>query len=249
MGERVMPGGQQIGTIGALYRFPVKSMGGESLQQVALAWHGFDADRGYAFVQSGKLVRFPWLTARDVPALVRYTARLSDPTQTRTSAVRVLTPGGEDVPVDDETLRATLEDQHGSPLHLMRLGRGSHDVAPVSMIGLGTIRELGRRVGQALDVRRFRQNIYLEPTGGEPFIEEEWAGRLLVFGDGDGAARLRLLRRDHRCMIVNLDPDLGTPAPSILREIAQSRDNCAGLYASVEAPGLLAVGAPVYLAE
>jgi uncharacterized protein YcbX len=115
------------------------------------------------------------------------------------------------------------------------------------MIGLGTIRELGRRVGQALDIRRFRQNIYLEPTGGEPFIEEEWAGRLLAFGDG--AARLRLLRRDHRCMIVNLDPDLGTQSSSILREIAQSRDNCAGLYASVEAPGLLAVGAPVYLTE
>jgi uncharacterized protein YcbX len=244
-----MPEKRQVGTIGALYRFPVKSMGGESLQQVALTWHGFDADRGYAFVQSGKLVRFPWLTARDVPDLVRYSARLVDPANTRKSAVQVRTPRGDDVPVDGVTLRATLEEAHGSPLHLMRMGRGSHDVAPVSVIGLGTIREIGRRIGLPLDVRRFRANIYLEPTGGEPFIEEEWAGRLLVFGEGDGAARLRLIRRDHRCMIVNLDPELGMQAPSILREIAQSRENCAGLYASVEAQGPLAVGAPVYLAD
>ncbi len=244
-----MPARQQVGTIGALYRFPVKSMGGESLQQVALTWHGLDADRGYAFVQSGTLVRFPWLTARDVPDMVRYTARLVDPTNTRKSDVRVQTPRGEDLAVDDPTLRATLEEAHGSPLHLMRMGRGAHDASPMSVIGLGTIREIGQRIGLPLDIRRFRANIYLEPTGGEPFVEDAWAGRLLVFGEGDGAARLRLVRRDHRCMIVNLDPELGVQAPSILREIAQARDNCLGLYASVEAQGPLEVGAPAYLMD
>lgn len=242
MGDR-----QQVGTIGALYRFPVKSMGGESLQDVALAWHGFDSDRGYAFVQSGKLVRFPWLTAREVPELVRYTARLVDPSDTRKSAVRVRTPRGEDLPVDSDILRETLEQGHGVPLHLMRLGRGAHDASPVSVIGLGTIRALGERIGQALDIRRFRQNIYLETTGDEPHVEDGWVGRQLIFGDGDGAARLRLVRPDPRCMIVNLDPDLGVQTPSVLREIAQSRANCAGLYASVEATGPLRVGAPVYL--
>ncbi len=240
---------QQVGTIGALYRFPVKSMGGESLQQVALAWHGFDADRGYAFVQSDKLVRFPWLTARELPQLVRYTAWLADPTNTRKSAVRVRTPRGDEVAVDDAGLLAALQDEHGVPIHLMRLGRGAHDAAPVSVVGLASIREIGARSGQELDIRRFRQNIYLETAGSEPFAEDAWAGRLLVFGDGPDAARLRLLRPDHRCMIVNLDPDLGVQTPSVLREIAASRDNCLGMYASVETPGLLVLGAPVYLAD
>ena len=238
---------RQVATIGALYRFPVKSMGGESLQEVALAWHGFDADRGYAFVQSDKLVRFPWLTAREIPQLVRYTAWLADPANTRKSAVRVRTPRGDELAVDDSGLLAALQEEHGRPLHLMRLGRGAHDAAPVSVIGLGTIRAIGEQVGRDLDIRRFRENIYLETADGEPFVEESWAGRLLVFGDGAEAARLRLLRPDHRCMIVNLDPDLGVQTPSVLREIAASRENCAGLYASVEAPGPLAVGQPVYL--
>lgn len=254
-----------VGTVGALYRYPVKSMGGESLERVALAWNGFDADRGYAFVQSGKLVRFPWLTARDLPALVRYRAWLVDPSDTRKSAVRVRTPRGDELPVDDEGLRRALEEEHGAPLHLMRLGRGAHDAAPLSVIGLGTIRALGERAGLPLDIRRFRHNIYLETADAEPFVEERWIGRQLIVGDDpdgpgpagapggasgavQGPARVRLVRPDHRCMIVNLDPDLGVQTPAVLREIAGSRANCAGLYAAVEAPGPLAVGMPVYLA-
>jgi hypothetical protein len=91
----------------------------------------------------------------------------------------------------------------------------------------------------------------LEPLDGTPYIEETWTGRQLVFGAdaaSPDAARVRLIRRDHRCMIVNLDPELGGQNPAILREIATERENCLGLYASVEAQGLLQIGDPVYLA-
>jgi len=90
----------------------------------------------------------------------------------------------------------------------------------------------------------------LEPVDGTPYIEEQWAGRLLVFGadaDSPDAARVRLVRKDHRCMIVNLDPELGGQNPAVLRAIANERENCLGLYASVEAQGPLQVGDPVYL--
>jgi uncharacterized protein YcbX len=121
----------------------------------------------------------------------------------------------------------------------------------LSVIGMGSVRALSEQVGQPLDVRRFRQNIVLEPVDGTPYIEEEWAGRLLVFGadpDSPDAARVRLIRKDHRCMIVNLDPDLGGQNPAVLRTLANERENCMGLYSSVEAQGLLQVGGPVYLA-
>ena len=130
----------------------------------------------------------------------------------------------------------------------MRTSRGVHDAAGISVVGLGSLRALGERIGQALDIRRFRQNIYLETLGGEPFVEDTWVGRLLIFGDGDGAARVRLLRADRRCMIVNLDPDRPGQDPAVLREIVESRDNCMGVYGSVEGIGPLQVGDPVYLA-
>jgi uncharacterized protein len=241
---------QVVATVAGLYRFPVKSMGGESLERVLLQWHGLDVDRGYVFVKAGSLARFPWLTARDLPQLVRYRAYLTDHDNTRKSPVLVRTPTGEVWPVESEELRASLERQFDGPLTLMHPGKGAHDASMLSVIGGGSVRALSERVGAALDVRRFRQNIVLEPVNGTPFAEEAWVGRQLVFGepDGEDVARVRLVRKDQRCMIVNLDPDLGGQNPAVLREIAASRENCFGLYTSVEAQGLLEVGAPVYLA-
>ena len=238
---------QAVATVAALYRFPVKSMGGESLECAPLYWHGIEGDRRQVFVKSGDLSSFPWLTARDVPGLVRYTAYLVDPASTRKSPVHVRTPDGDDLPVESDALREMIERQFGAPLHLMRMSRGAQDASGLSVVGLGSLRALGERLGQTLDVRRFRQNICLETIGGEPDVEDGWAGRLLVFGDGDAAPRVRMVRRDRRCMIVNVDPERGVQDPAILREIAGSRENCFGVYASVEGTGLLQVGDPVYL--
>jgi uncharacterized protein YcbX len=236
-----------VATVAALYRFPVKSMGGETLERASLYWHGLEGDRRQVFVKTGDLSSFPWLTARDVPEMVRYTACLVDPTNTRRSPVVVRTPEGDELPVESEALRQRLERQHGAPIHLMRTSRGAQDAAGLSVVGLGTVRALGERIGQPLDIRRFRQNVYLETTGGEPNVEDEWVGRLLVFGDGEGAARVRILRPDHRCMMVNLSPEHPGQNPAVLREIAASRDNCLGLYASVERTGTLQVNDAVYL--
>lgn len=236
-----------VATVAHLYRFPVKSMGGESLERATLNWHGVEGDRRQTFVKTGDLTTFPWLTARDVPELLRYSARLLDPAHVSRSPVEVRMPDGVVVPVESPLLRERLEWAHGAPIHLMRISRGVPDVAGISVVGLGTLRALGERIGQPLDIRRFRENIYLETASGEPDVEDSWAGRLLVFGDGPDAARVRLLRPDHRCMIVNLDPDTAMQTPAVLREIATNRGNCVGLYASVERPGALQVGDPVYL--
>ena len=238
---------QAVGTVAALYRFPVKSMGGEALEQASLYWHGLEGDRRQVYVKSGDLSSFPWLTARDVPELVHYTAYLTDPANVRRSTVMVRTPAGDELPIESEALRETLERQYGAPIHLMRTSHGAQDAAGLSLVGLGTLRALGERIGQAMDVRRFRQNIYLETLGGEPDVEDGWVGRLLVFGDDERAARVRILRPDHRCMMVNLSPEHAGQNPAVLREIAQSRDNCLGLYCSVEAIGAVEVGDPVYL--
>ena len=238
---------QAVGTVAALYRFPVKSMGGEAVERAALYWHGFLGDRRQAFVKSGDLSTFPWLTGRDVPELVHYTAYLTDPANPRSSPVLVRTPDGDEYPVESEALRELLERQYGAPLHLMRSSRGAQDAASVSVLGLGTVRALGERIGQPLDVRRFRQNVYLETLGGEPDVEDGWIGRLLSFGDGEQSARVRLVRPDHRCMMVNLSPEHPGQNPAVLREIAQSRDNCLGLYASVEGTGTVQVGDTVFL--
>src|SRR5918994_1694043 len=59
--------------------------------------------------------------------------------------------------------------------------------------------------------------------------------------------RMRVDKRDPRCVLVNVDPDTTERDPSILRWIAQERDTCLGVYGSTVAPGAVAVGAPVLL--
>ncbi len=41
--------GLAVGVVAALYRYPVKSMCGEAIDEGRLWWHGFDGDRRYAF--------------------------------------------------------------------------------------------------------------------------------------------------------------------------------------------------------
>ena len=120
----------------------------------------------------------------------------------------------------------------------MRTSRGAPDAAGISVVGLGTVR--ARRADRAdADIRRFRQNIYLETLGSE-----RRGGRV-----GRTVARLRGRRTggigaaaapDHRCMMVNLSPGARRTRPSCARSPGQ-RDNCLGLYASVEALGTVRV--------
>src|SRR5215207_8514935 len=139
---------QAVGTVAALYRFPVKSMGGEALEQASLYWHGLEGDRRQVFVKTGDLSSFPWLTARDVPELVHYAAYLTDPSKTRSSPVMVRTPNGDELPIESEALHEALGRTYGAPIHLMRTSRGAQDAAGISVVGLGTLRALGERIGQ-----------------------------------------------------------------------------------------------------
>ena len=53
-----MPSNEQAGTVAALWRFPVKSMLGEQLQEVLVTEHGVLGDRAYALIDqdTGKVV-------------------------------------------------------------------------------------------------------------------------------------------------------------------------------------------------
>ena len=62
--------GRELGRIVGLWRYPVKSMAAEPLDEVEVSWHGLAGDRRWAFVRDG-IVRsgFPWLTIRERPEM------------------------------------------------------------------------------------------------------------------------------------------------------------------------------------
>ena len=229
---------QEVGIVKALYRYPVKSMKGEAVAETHVGWHGLDGDRRYAFVRGDIRSSFPWLSARQVPEMLTYVPRFTDPSDIVNSAVEVLTPNGRSLPVTSPELLAELAEVYGADVSLINIGRGAFDSIPLSVMSMATAEALNA------DFHRFRQNIVFETASGEPFAEEAWVGQALVFGDG---ARIRLNRRIPRCVMVNLDAETAVSNPTILKNIVQTRDNCVGVHASTEMPGHIAVGNAVYL--
>jgi uncharacterized protein YcbX len=230
----------RIGTVAELWRYPVKSMAGERVAHAEVSWHGVAGDRRWAFVRAGsERSAFPWLTIRERPEMALYRPALAEPGRPDDSPTLVRTPAGEELDVADPALAARL----GDGVRLMKQRRGIQDSAPLSLISTATLAQLGELVGRKLDVRRFRPNLLVEPQDGEPFAEDGWIGSVLRIGE----ARLRLDRRDQRCVMINVDPDTIERDAEVLRTVARERDSCLGVYGTTVTPGRVAVGDPVEL--
>ncbi|MEO5623764.1 MAG: MOSC N-terminal beta barrel domain-containing protein [Dokdonella sp.] len=228
-----------IGRVVGLWRYPVKSMTGEALEEIDISWHGLAGDRRWAFVRGGvERSGFPWLTIRERRDMVHYRPHLVEPDNPDKSAVQVLTPTGQEYDIADMALAAEL----GPGVRVIKQDRGVFDTFPLSLITTQAVGGLGVSVNAELDVQRFRPNLLIEATTLEAFPEDAWVGRVIRIGE----AMMRVDKRDKRCAVVNVDPATGSHEPSTLRAVAGTRDGCLGVYGSTVRPGRVAIGDEVY---
>ena len=236
----------EVGRVEAIFRYPVKSMGGERLEVAALGWHGLDGDRRLAFRRADDRSGFPWLTAGKLPELILYAPQRQGPAAGGNLLTHVRTPDGQELGVFSQELATEVGRRHGSPVEMMHLDRGIFDEASISVIASATVGEVGKLAAQPPDVRRFRPNILIASSRSVPFEEDEWVGGVLLFGATGEAAAIAIVNRDERCSMVNFDPDSARPTPEVLKAIVRVRDNKAGVYGTVTRRGRLAVGQPVF---
>ena len=139
--------------VAQLWRYPVKSMGGESLQVADVRTGGIAGDRVVHAVDAhGRLV-----TARSHPALLAHRVALG--------------PDGEPVVDGRPWESATVEG-----VRLVRAAGGHRfDILPLLVATDGAIAAFGR------DGRRLRPNIVI--GGVEGLAEREWEGRRLRIGN------------------------------------------------------------------
>lgn len=236
----------RIGDIEALFRYPVKSMGGERLDSVDLGWHCLEGDRRLGLHRLGDQGGFPWLTASRLPELVRYSPLWQGPGADGGLPTHVRTPTGELLETFGPELAAAITRRHGAPVQMMHMSRGIFDEASVSLIGSATVEETGRLAGQAPDVRRFRPNILLSTRAALPFEEDDWVGGTLSFGESADAPAIVITNRDERCGMVNIDPNSAALTGDLLKAIVRERKNLVGVYAAVARRGRLEAGQPVF---
>jgi uncharacterized protein YcbX len=258
-----------IGKVDSLWRYPVKSMRGEELDEAFAGFSGVYGDRLFAFRSAASPKGFPYLTAREQRRLLQYRPRFRYPDKAArptnlTEAesiganplsadlselmVDVETPGGDALAIDDpaliDMLRADIDQKHR--LTLMRSERAMTDCRPVSIFSLQSARQLAEETGTPMDKRRFRANVYVDLASPGGFAENEFVGRSLRIGP---KAVVSVLERDPRCMMITLDPDTGEKEPAILKIVAQAHDGMAGVYGAVLVEGTLRKGDPVEVLE
>jgi uncharacterized protein len=258
-----------IGKVDSLWRYPVKSMRGEELEEIFAGFSGIYGDRLFAFRSSASPKGFPYFTAREQRRLLQYrphfrypdkAARPTNLTEAESMGanpvsadpsellVDVETPYGKTLAIDDpalmDMLRTDIDQKH--QLKLMRSERALTDCRPFSMFSLQSARQLAEETGAPIDKRRFRANVYVDLASGKGFAENEFVGRSLRIGP---KVVVTILERDPRCMMITLDPDTAEKSPAILKAVAQAHEGMAGVYGAVLMEGMIRKGNSVELID
>ena len=260
-----------IGTVESLWRYPVKSMRGEELDEIFAGYAGVYGDRLFAFESSASPKGFPFFTGREQRQMIRYRARFRHPEKASRPVnwleaqklsplvnpisaspdelmIDVEAPDGKTFAIDDpallDHLRAGIDGKH--ELRLLRSDKAITDCRPVSIFTLQTAGKLAEETGVEVDKRRFRANVYLDLANSAGFAEDGFVGRSLRIGSQVVVA---VTDRDGRCMMITLDPDTGEKEPAILKAVAQGHEGMAGVYGAVLVEGMVRKGDAVELLD
>ncbi|HVF78462.1 MAG TPA: MOSC N-terminal beta barrel domain-containing protein [Solirubrobacteraceae bacterium] len=205
-----------------LWRYPVKSLAGESMERAEVLADGIAGDR-LVVVHGPNGV----LTSRTRPGLLSLHATLS--------------PDGEPliahVPAGSDMAAALVRMVAGPEAELALLDTAERfDVLPLLVATDGAIKAFGR------DGRRLRPNIVLGGVDG--LAEREWEGARLRIGQV--VIRLDSLRA--RCVMTTFHPDTLFQDVEVLNDINARFDGKLALNAAVEVPGAIALGDPAQIA-
>ncbi len=251
--------------VAGVFRYPVKSLGGEVLAAAALAPARCLAnDRRYAFVPSALGAPQPgWRPKSRCVALVRHasaarlSARYDDAGGVLSLSAdgRVLAAGVPENAGERARLEVAaaeiLSAEVGGRVDLVSAGAridgtGSAltdvDAPFVSLVNLASVAALAAALGAAVDPLRFRANLLIE--GAPPWAERDWSGRELSIG----AARLRIAEPIGRCAATEVNPASAARDLPVLRGLSGGFGHVEmGIYAQVTGAGDVAAGTEVAL--
>lgn len=205
-----------LGSVAALYRYPVKALRGEELQLALVEPGGFAGDRGSAlFVRSADHAR----TGK--------TYRGSENHKLHTVA----------------TIDAAEELALGAGLTVERHAEQSHyfDAEPVSIVFDVWVRALEALAGRAVDPLQFRPNVVATAAPSFARTEGDLIGARLTVGE----VAFDVVSSITRCVTISYDVATGEADPALQRTIVRERDNQMGIYCRVVTPGTIAPGAPI----
>lgn len=266
-----------MGTVAQLWRYPVKSMLGELLDETAIAPGGLLGDRGYSLLdaETGKVASAK--NPRKWPDLLRYAARYTEAVGTAgLPPVRITMPDGAHVSSEASDVDQVLSRRLGRKVSLSRSAPANpeleeywpdmeeldhqdtvtdeampsgtfFDLASVHVVTTGTLARLSKLYPEG----RF------EVTRFRPNVVVD-TGPVAAFVENGwightiaigGEVRLQVTRGCPRCVMTTM-PQGDLPKDSgILRTAARHNDTHVGVYAEVLAGGTVRQGDPVTVSD
>ena len=226
--------------LAALYRYPVKSLGGEQYQRLDVQARGFNFDRHWMVVDA----QGRFLTQRQQPRMSLINARADD-----RGALRLRAPGMSDAVIaapTDERIEVTvwgdsvpaisvgsdtdvwLSEFLALPCRLVCFAQdavravdqnfaqpqdqvGFADGFPFLLISKASLDDLNGRLEQPVPMLRFRPNLVID--GCHAFAEDDWR-RIRI-----GELEFRVAKPCSRCIIPTIDPATGLRGQEPLRTL------------------------------
>ncbi|HEX9138427.1 MAG TPA: MOSC domain-containing protein [Steroidobacteraceae bacterium] len=261
----------QVGTVAAIYRYPVKSMRGEALRSAVVTKNGIPGDRGFVLFDPAQRKAASAKNVERFPGLLQFTARyLSEADGAQTlPTVKITFPDGREVRSDEDrccellsswfgqatAISAVTDDESARPAAGKYSMAGTYfDYAPLHLLTDTALASLASQMPQSvIAVERFRPNLLIRHVAAEAFPENAWTDRELRLGE----ARVRVTDPCPRCAMPTLAQANLPRDTRILKMIARSnmiytpvlgrKEPCLGTYAFVLEEGSVSVGDQVWL--
>jgi MOSC domain-containing protein len=203
--------------VSELWRYPIKSLKGEKLEQAEITPLGIPGDREIIVrSESGRL-----FTSRAKPKLLGLRGELG------TNGVATINGHLWDSPEAVALVSAAA----GEPARLEQVPQPyGFDILPLLIATDGTVKAIN------IDQRRLRPNILV--SGVNRLDERNWVGDIIAIGD----VRIKAVKLRERCVMTTYDPDTQVQDRSVLLRIVREFDGVAALDCSVIEPGTIHVG-------
>lgn len=203
--------------IAELWRYPVKSLKGEQLQEARITETGIPGDREIVVLNAAGRV----ITSRSQPKLLGLRGQLANDGTPTISGFRWNSAEA------GELVNAAV----GEPAQLLRVPQPQgFDVLPLLIATDGAAGFL------RIDHRRLRPNILLAGVSG--LEERDWPGCIISIRD----LCIKAVKLRARCVMTTFDPDTQEQDKSVLIKIIRDLDGTAALDCSVIQPGVVRVG-------
>lgn len=246
-------------TLAKIWRHPIKGIGAEALSETQVySGRTLPLDRAWAVLLSGGESGTHWRSCRNFlrgakgPSLMAITAQ-SKQAADGTTHIALEHPDRPSITIDPDRDSDTLIDwvrpiypEDGAPpvalIPAGQRGMTDTDFPSISVLNRASLRALEQKMGQKLDERRFRGNLWLE--GLAPWEEFDMVGKTVRVGD----VEIEIQEPIGRCRATEANPETGRKDAVVLASLSNGWGHTQfGVYGTAKNDGTVRPGDTVQI--